>query len=135
MFDIRLQRSMERSCCDTSCASARILRVKGRGAGICPSCTTSTLAWFQFLENLDRLSDLKSSLIALIDERNLPCGPCQYQLVSYRFGNSNFAKFSDTIKGGCDSCSSRCSYMYDELQKLGKDIKAIPPFTDFLKSD
>ena len=121
---------MERSCCDTGCLSAYVLRTKK--VGICPSCTTSTLAWFQFLENLDRLSDLKSSLIALIDERNLPS---QYQLDSYRFGKSNFAKFSNTIKGGCDSCSSRCSYMYGELQKLSEDIKAIPPFTDFLESD
>ena len=132
MFDIRLQRSMERSYDDTRCSSIIQLLQPEPVARICPSCTTSTLAWFQFLENLDRLSDLKSSLIALIDESNLPS---QYQLDSYRFGKSNFAKFSNTIKGGCDSCSSRCSYMYRELQKLSEDIKAIPPFTDFLESD
>jgi hypothetical protein len=98
---------------------------------ICPSCTTLTLAWFQFLENLDRFSDLKSSLIALIDESNLPS---QYQLDSYRFGKSNFAKFSNTIKGGCDSCSPRCFYMLGDLKQLSKDIDAIPPFMDFLQS-
>ena len=103
---------------------------------ICPSCTTSTLAWLQFLENLDKFSDLKSSLITLLDESNLPS---QYQLDSFRFGKSNFAKFSATIKGGCIDggrpCSSRCHHMGGALMQLNKDIEAIPPFMDFLESD
>ncbi|KIM44435.1 hypothetical protein M413DRAFT_24933 [Hebeloma cylindrosporum] len=129
LFDARLQKTMERCVVSIRCSSTTF-RVES-SISICAFCTTSTLAWFQFLENLDRLSDLKSSLIALMDERNLPS---QYQLHSYRFGKSNFAKFSNAIKGGCDQCLSRCQHMSSELEELSKDIEAIPPFTEFLKS-
>jgi hypothetical protein len=93
------------------------------------------IAWVNFLQRMDKLSDLKAALIATIDPREL--SPTYTFNIRAANLTGSFSLLALRFQGGlCSRCSnlavSWCCFMGAIAKCMLKDIEELPSFTSFL---
>jgi len=104
---------------------------------LCRPCLYLMVAWVNFLERMDKLSDLKAALTATTKSKE-PSHTYAFN-IGDPIGSStgNILLTSPFQSGFCPPCSKakRCDAMEGTAKRILKNIEKLPPFTSFLNED